>query len=264
MTETPALDAVALGRWMDAECLPGEGAPTLSRLSGGSQNELFLVERDGVKAVLRIPVRRPVHPRAVRQTGRVPVSLESFPCRRAKEEPPVSGKDVASLALRAAIGGTMIAHGVRHGRSLDGTARWFGSIGFRQPRIQAAASAAVEVGAGVALVAGAATPLAASAVIGTMAVAARSVHLPNGFFITGEGYEYVLNLSAASVALAAIGPGSLSVDHLLGLDAKLTGRQRAALAAGLGLAAAVAQLAVFWERPKAEPPAAEESSGSGQ
>jgi hypothetical protein len=26
MTETPALDAVALGRWMDAECLPGEGA----------------------------------------------------------------------------------------------------------------------------------------------------------------------------------------------------------------------------------------------
>ena len=55
MTGTPALDAVALGRWMDAESLPGEGIPTLSRLSGGSQNELFVVERDGVKAVLRIP-----------------------------------------------------------------------------------------------------------------------------------------------------------------------------------------------------------------
>jgi len=27
----------------------------------------------------------------------------------------------------------MIAEGVRHGRTLDGTARWFGSIGFRQP-----------------------------------------------------------------------------------------------------------------------------------
>jgi putative oxidoreductase len=176
----------------------------------------------------------------------------------------VSGKDVASLVLRAAIGGTMIAHGVRHGRSLDGTARWFGSIGFRHPKIQAAASAAVEVGAGAALVAGAATPLAASAVVGTMAVAAQSVHLPNGFFITGEGYEYVLNLSAASVALAAIGPGPLSVDRLLGLDAKLTGRQRAALAAGLGLTAAVAQLAVFWERPKPEQPAAEESAEPGQ
>ena len=47
-----------------------------------------------------------------------------------------------------------------------------------------------------------------SAVVGTMAVAARSVHVKNGFFITAEGYEYVLNLSAASVALAAIGPGA--------------------------------------------------------
>jgi putative oxidoreductase len=166
-----------------------------------------------------------------------------------EEEPQVSGRDVASLVLRAAIGGTMIAHGVRHGRTLEGTARWFGSIGFRQPQIQAAASAAVEVGAGAALIAGAATPLAASAVVGTMAVAARSVHLPNGFFIVGEGYEYVLNLSAASVALAAIGPGRLSVDRLLGLDARLTGHQRAALAAGLGLAAAAAHLATYWQRP---------------
>src|SRR6201986_2389922 len=81
------------------------------------------------------------------------------------------------------------------------------------------ASAAVEVGAGGALIAGAGTPLAASMVVGTMTVAARSVHLENGFFITAEGYEYVLNLSAASVALAAIGPGSLSVDRLLGLPA---------------------------------------------
>ena len=58
----------------------------------------------------------------------------------------MSGKDVASLVLRAAIGGTMIAHGVRHGRTLEGTARWFGSIGFKQPKLQAAASAASRSG----------------------------------------------------------------------------------------------------------------------
>jgi putative oxidoreductase len=174
-----------------------------------------------------------------------------------REEPPVSGKDVASLVLRAAIGGTLVAHGVKHARSLDGTARWFGSIGFKEPKLQAAASAVVEVGAGAALIAGAGTPLAASAVVGTMAVAARSVHVKNGFFITGEGYEYVLNLSAASVALAAIGPGRLSVDRLLGLDNKLTPVQRAALAAGLGLAAAAAQLAAFWQRPTPKPAPAE-------
>lgn len=159
-------------------------------------------------------------------------------------------RDVAGLVLRAAIGGTMIAHGVRHGRTLEGTARWFSSIGFSQPEVQATASAVVEVGAGAAVLAGAATPLAAAAVVGTLTVAARSVHIPNGFFITKEGYEYVLNLSAASVALAAIGPGRLSVDHALGIDQRLTPLQGAALAAGVGVAAAAAQLAVFWRRPK--------------
>jgi putative oxidoreductase len=176
-----------------------------------------------------------------------------------REEPPVSGKDVASLVLRAAVGGTMLAHGIRHGRTLDGTAGWFGSIGFKQPRLQATASAVVEVGAGAALIAGAGTPLAASAVVGTMAVAARSVHLENGFFITAEGYEYVLNLSAAAIALAAIGPGSLSVDRLLGLHDKLTPLQRAGLAAGIGVAAAAVQLATFWERPQPKPVPAQEA-----
>src|SRR5260370_21009859 len=96
-----------------------------------------------------------------------------------KEEPPVSGKDVASLVLRAAIGGTLVAHGVRHARSLDGTARWFGSIGFKEPKLQAAASAVVEVGAGAALIARAGPPLAASAVVRTTAVAPRSLHSQN-------------------------------------------------------------------------------------
>lgn len=159
-------------------------------------------------------------------------------------------RDVAGLMLRGVIGGTMVAHGIRHGRTLEGTARWFSSIGFRQPEMQAKASAVVEVGAGAAILAGAATPLAASAVVGTLTVAAHSVHLPNGFFITREGYEYVLNLSAASVALAAIGPGRLSVDHALGIDKRLTPLQGAAIAAGVGVAAAAAQLAVFWRRPK--------------
>jgi putative oxidoreductase len=161
----------------------------------------------------------------------------------------------AQLILRAAIGGTMVAHGIKHGRTLEGTARWFDSIGFRQARLQAATSAVVETGAGVAVLAGAATPLSAAAVVGTMAVAARSVHLENGFFITGEGYEYVLNLTAASVALAALGPGSFSVDRLLGIHDKLTPLQRAGLAAGVGLGAAAAQLAVFWrpKGPQAEP-----------
>ncbi|AZG45738.1 DoxX family protein [Gordonia insulae] len=162
---------------------------------------------------------------------------------------PSTDNTAVQLLLRAAIGGTMIAHGVKHGRSLDGTAGWFGSIGFKQPKMQATASAVVEVGAGSAILAGAGTPLAASAVVGTMAVAARSVHLPNGFFITSEGWEYVANLSVAAIALAGLGPGRFSVDRALGLDTKLSGNKAAAVAAGVGLAAAGAQLAAF-HRPQ--------------
>jgi putative oxidoreductase len=172
------------------------------------------------------------------------------------------GTDVARLLLRTAIGGTMITHGVRHGRTLDGTAGWFQSVGFSRPRLQAQLSAAVEIGAGAALVVGAATPLAASSVVGTMGVAARAVHLPNGFFVNSEGYEYVANLAVASVALAALGPGRWSVDAALGLDRRFSGRNAAVLAAGLGLAGAAAQLATYWRRPAPAPvPASESTEG---
>lgn len=161
-----------------------------------------------------------------------------------------AGREAARLLLRAAVGGTMIAHGVRHARSLDGTAQWFGSIGFRRPRLQARASAVVEVGAGAALVAGVGTPVAAAAVVGTMVVAARAVHRPNGFFITAEGWEYVMNLAVASVALAGLGPGRWSVDRVLRADRVVRGGRAAALAAALGVAGAAAQLTAFYKEPE--------------
>ncbi len=49
-------DPARLARWMDAEGLPGEGRlPEVARLSGGSQNELFLLARGGDELVLRRP-----------------------------------------------------------------------------------------------------------------------------------------------------------------------------------------------------------------
>jgi len=159
------------------------------------------------------------------------------------------GRELAALLLRGAIGATMIAHGVKHGRTPQGTAGWFESIGFRQPALQARASAVVEVGSGLALLAGGGTPLAAGAVVGTMAVAARSVHQPNGFFVNAEGWEYVANLAVASVALAALGPGRYSVDRVTGMDRWLHGPAAGGVAASVGLVAAAGQLAVFWRRP---------------
>ncbi|GAA4658273.1 DoxX family protein [Gordonia humi] len=174
--------------------------------------------------------------------------------RSAENSTPPSwrGLDAVRLLLRTSVGGTMVAHGLKHATSLSGTAGWFESIGFRRPKMQAAASAVVETGAGVALIAGAGTPLAAAAVVGTMAVAGRSVHVRNGFFITAEGWEYVANLAVAAVALAGVGPGRWSVDRRLGIDSALTGDAAAAFAAGAGAAGALGQLAAF-HRPGTRP-----------
>src|SRR3954470_23925448 len=131
-----------------------------------------------------------------------------------------SGIGLARLLLRTALGTTMIAHGVRHARTQDGTARWFESLGFRQPRLQAQLSAGVEIGSGAAVLAGAGTPLASSAIVGTMAVAYPTVHKPNGYFVIKEGWEYVAFVGVTALALAGLGPGRFSVDRLLGIDAR--------------------------------------------
>jgi putative oxidoreductase len=169
--------------------------------------------------------------------------------RRSATTSTSEGGELGRLVLRATLGATMIAHGVRHGRTLDGTAGWFESIGFRQPRLQAQLSSVVEVGSGAAVAVGALTPLSASAIVGTMGVAFHTVHRPNGYFVVSEGWEYVGFISAAAVALSALGPGRWSVDRLLGLDQRGRPATRAALTAGIGVAGAIGQLRTFWSRP---------------
>ena len=49
-----------------------------------------------------------------------------------------------------------------------------------------------------------------------MIVAAFSAHIKQGFFITDGGFEYRFVLSVAALTVAFTGPGSLSLDALLG------------------------------------------------
>jgi putative oxidoreductase len=103
----------------------------------------------------------------------------------------------------------------------------------------------------VLLVLGLLTPLAAAGVVGTMIVALVANHLRNGFFIfrPGEGYEYVLNLVVAGLALGALGGGRVSLDNALGLD--LDGWTGLLIALGAGGGGAALLLATCW-RPHRE------------
>ena len=159
------------------------------------------------------------------------------------------GLDIASLVLRVAIGGTMIAHGYNHalgGGRLPGTARWFESIGLRPGWAHAASATLTELGAGTLLILGLLTPVAAGGVAGTMMVALIAAHRRNGFFIfrPGQGYEYVLNLFLASAALGALGGGRLSLDYAASL--RLDGWGGLVITAAIGLGGAVLLLVTSW------------------
>ena len=158
--------------------------------------------------------------------------------------------DIGLAVLRIWVGLVIVAHGVNHARSLDGTANWFESIGFRSARLQALNSAVVEIGAGALQIVGLGTSFAAAGIAATMFVAFWTVHRTNGFFIfrPGEGYEYVATLAFASLALALAGPGSASLDSAFGVADLLDGWVGALIVGG-GLLGAVALLAAFW-RPE--------------
>ena len=168
----------------------------------------------------------------------------------------VEASDLALLVLRAAIGAVFLAHGWNHifrGGRIAGTGRWFESLGMRPGVVHAWLASVTEVGAGILLIVGLLTPLAAAGVVGVMLVAWIINHRGNGFFIfrPGEGWEYVMTLTVTGLALAMLGAGSVSLDNALGLEdlAGWTGFWIAVVGGGGG---ALLLLAVAW-RPVRKP-----------
>ncbi len=100
------------------------------------------------------------------------------------------------------------------------------------------AAGASEAGGGLLFAAGAATPVAATALSGAMITAIRTVHWEKGVWSSKGGYEYNLVLLAAVFGLTENGPGQWSVDAALGRSRWGTGWAFAALAAGAAGSAA--------------------------
>ena len=86
-----------------------------------------------------------------------------------------------------------------------------------------------ELGGGLLLIAGLLTPVASLLIATVMLNAIVTVVFPKGFL---GGYEFEFMLVAVVVALAATGPGRLSLDHAIGWEDNITGIAWASLVLG--------------------------------
>ena len=132
--------------------------------------------------------------------------------------------NIGLLFLRLAVGLTLAAHGTQKlfgwfgGPGLSATGQFFTVLGFPPGRRHALMAALGETLGGVLLALGLATPAAVAVVVSVMLVAVVTVHLSKGFFAQNGGYEYAFVLAVAALTLAFTGPGSFSIDALIGLS----------------------------------------------
>jgi putative oxidoreductase len=146
------------------------------------------------------------------------------------------------LVLRLVVGPVFAFHGfakITRGGKLEGTARWFESMGMRPGHVHARLAAFSELATGACITLGLLTTFAGMGIVGLMAVAVWTVHRGNGLLITGNGWEYNLVLGAIGVSLATIGAGEWSLDNLIGIDLNGTTGFLISLVGGLVLAAAL-------------------------
>jgi putative oxidoreductase len=166
----------------------------------------------------------------------------------------IDGLNIGLFIIRLSVGITIIAHGYNHiwgGGKIEGTARWFASLGVKPGIFHAWLASITELVCGALLIVGLLNPLAAGGILGVMLVAWIINHRGNGFFIfrPGEGWEYVMNLAVIALALGALGPGEWSLDDAFGIE--LVGPVGLAITAAVGIGGALVLLAAFW-RPDAK------------
>ena len=126
--------------------------------------------------------------------------------------------------VRVVAGLWLLPHGGQKlfgwfGGTAEGMAGYFAKIGL-QPALPLVYTAGmVEFFGGLLLVVGLLTrPAAVAVFVLLLLVAIIKVHMANGFFITGGGYEYAMMWMFLSLAIAIRSGGPLSVDARLGKE----------------------------------------------
>jgi putative oxidoreductase len=127
---------------------------------------------------------------------------------------------------RLVVGLLFAGHGAQKlfgwfgGGGPQGTAQFFASIGYRMPAVVAVVAGISELGGGLLLATGFLTPLASFLIATVMLNAIATVVFPKGFL---GGYEFEVTLLTVAVALAATGPGEISIDDAIGWADNISG-----------------------------------------
>lgn len=138
-------------------------------------------------------------------------------------------RSAAHLPVRAALGGSMLYHGLGKlaGEGPEKTGQTFQQMGFQKGKPWAVAAGIAEAFAGVSAILGVLTRPAALAILATQAVAISKVHGKNGYDITKGGYEYNLALMGIALLMLIDGPGTFSLHEAIERRARGRGLMRA-------------------------------------
>jgi putative oxidoreductase len=121
----------------------------------------------------------------------------------------------ALLLLRVVVGVVFVVHGFNKffvGGMGEVTAS-FEKLGIPLPSLAAPAVAGIELLGGIALILGAALPVAGVLLALVMLGAIVFVHGGKGLLAQQGGYEYVLVLAAVSLAIGFTGGGAFALDN---------------------------------------------------
>lgn len=152
-----------------------------------------------------------------------PTEIEPEDYDRARNDSRRGTQDLGLLILRVGFGALLIVHGLQKvfgwwgGQGLGGFRESLTGLGYQHAEVLTYLAAGGEIAAGVLLVLGLFTPLAAAAALaylinGLLAAISAQENPRNFAFFLPEGHEFQLTLILIAAAIVLVGPGRYGFD----------------------------------------------------